>query len=85
MQKWYTNKVLLNALILAGVERFIAEFVRLNPPALFGLTEAQVTSILMAIGGFFLIYWVTHRSAAAEEEVVRTPNPVPKRKRRRRS
>ena len=73
------------AFILVGIERFIAEFFRLNQPVLFGLTEAQLTSVLMAISGFFLIYWITHRSAATEEEAAPTPASVPKRKRRRRS
>ena len=73
------------AVILEGAERFIAEFVRLNPPALFGLTEAQITSVLMVISGLFLIYWVTHRPAATEEDTMSTPTPVPKRKKRRRS
>ncbi len=71
------------AFILAGIERFIAEFFRLNQPGLFGLTEAQLTSILMAIIGGCLIYWVTHRPVATAEVTV--PTLSPKRKRRRRS
>ena len=39
------------AFILAGIERFIAEFFRLNQPALFGLTGAQLTSVLIVIIG----------------------------------
>ncbi len=38
-------------LILAGLERFVIEFIRINPPFLFGLSEAQVIAlILIAIG-----------------------------------
>lgn len=38
-------------LILAGVERFLIEFIRINPPFLFGLSEAQVIAlILIAVG-----------------------------------
>lgn len=38
-------------LILAGVERFAVEFIRLNPVVAFGLTEAQIVSlVLMVIG-----------------------------------
>ena len=73
------------AFILAGIERFIAEFFRLNQPALLGLTEAQVTSVLMAIIGVCLIYWVTHRPVTTEEAVAPIPPSSPKRKRRRRS
>ena len=73
------------AFILAGIERFIAEFFRLNQPVLFGLTGAQLTSILMIIIGGCLIYWVMRRPIATEEVTVPTPTPSPKRKRRRRS
>ena len=38
-------------LILAGFARFLVEFIRTNPPVLFGLSDAQVISILMMIGG----------------------------------
>ncbi len=38
-------------LVLAGAERFIVEFIRLNPRLLFGLSEAQLISVpLMIIG-----------------------------------
>ncbi len=38
-------------LVLAGVERLLVEFIRLNKPVLLGLTEAQLISILMILGG----------------------------------
>lgn len=72
------------AFILAGIERFIAEFFRLNQPAFFGLTGAQVTSVLIIIIGACLLYWAAHRPAVIEEAVVPTPTPAPKRRRRRR-
>ena len=71
-------------LILAGTERFLAEFWRINSPAHFGLTAAQIFSILLVGIGVWLIYWVTHRSAPAEAVDVTTPTPPPRRKRRRR-
>ena len=73
------------AFILAGIERFIAEFVRLNQPVLIGLTEAQLISILLVIIGGCLIYWVTRRPVTTEEAAVPIPPSAPKRKRRRRS
>ena len=73
------------AFILAGIERFIAEFFRRNQPAFFGLTGAQLTSILIVIIGACLLYWVTHRPVTAEVETVPKSTPTPKRKRRRRS
>ncbi|MYE90613.1 prolipoprotein diacylglyceryl transferase, partial [Candidatus Poribacteria bacterium] len=73
------------AFILAGIERFIAEFFRLNQPVLFGLTGAQLISILMVIIGCCLIYWVTRRPVITEAAAVPIPPSSPKRKRRRRS
>jgi phosphatidylglycerol:prolipoprotein diacylglycerol transferase len=38
-------------LVLAGVERFSIEFIRRNPAALWGLTEAQLVSVAMVLAG----------------------------------
>lgn len=38
-------------LVLAGLERFLVEFIRRNDDVLLGLTEAQLTSLLMFVGG----------------------------------
>ncbi len=43
-------------LIFASIERFFIEFIRLNPPLLLGLTEAQVISILLFIVGLFMYF-----------------------------
>jgi phosphatidylglycerol---prolipoprotein diacylglyceryl transferase len=43
-------------MILMSVQRFAIEFMRLNPIAAFGLSEAQVISVLLFIGGFIMIY-----------------------------
>jgi phosphatidylglycerol:prolipoprotein diacylglycerol transferase len=43
-------------LVLAGGERFLVEFVRRNEPVLLGLTEAQLTSLVMLVaGGVWLV------------------------------
>ncbi len=43
-------------LLLSGTARFLLEFVRVNPPFLFGLSEAQVISVfLVAVGAFMLM------------------------------
>jgi phosphatidylglycerol:prolipoprotein diacylglycerol transferase len=53
-------------LVLTGLARFLVEFVRINPPVLFGLTEAQLTSlVLMAVGTGLLVTKRAWRSAAA--------------------
>jgi phosphatidylglycerol:prolipoprotein diacylglycerol transferase len=38
-------------LVLVGVERFLVEFVRRNDAVLAGLTEAQLASVAVALGG----------------------------------
>jgi phosphatidylglycerol:prolipoprotein diacylglycerol transferase len=38
-------------LILAGIERFLVEFTRLNPRVAFGLTEAQLIALGLAAAG----------------------------------
>jgi len=53
-------------LLLSGSARFVIEFVRINPPIVFNLSEAQLTSLLlMAIGGWQLLSKRTWRAAAA--------------------
>lgn len=70
-------------LILAGIERFLAEFWRINSPALLGLTTAQFLSLVLVGVGGWLIYRVTHQRVADEAENIPTLNP-PRRKRTRR-
>ncbi|HKH15442.1 MAG TPA: prolipoprotein diacylglyceryl transferase family protein [Solirubrobacterales bacterium] len=38
-------------LVLAGTERLLVEFIRRNPTELFGLTQAQLISIVMIVAG----------------------------------
>jgi len=48
------GKIFMLYLILAGLERLLVEFIRLNPRLLFGLSEAQLVSIpliLIGMGG----------------------------------
>ena len=44
-------------LVIAGVERFLIEFIRRNDSVLAGLTIAQVISVVMVVGGSALIAW----------------------------
>lgn len=44
-------------LILSGIARLMVEFIRINPRILFGLSEAQVISVLLIILGVFLLYF----------------------------
>ena len=43
-------------LILTGVARFLVEFIRLNPKVLYGMTNAQVVSILSICFGAILLW-----------------------------
>ncbi|MGZ4816223.1 MAG: prolipoprotein diacylglyceryl transferase [Terriglobales bacterium] len=42
-------------LIVSGAFRFAVEFIRINPPFLFGLTEAQVISVVAIAAGFAVL------------------------------
>lgn len=44
-------------LILAGIERFLVEFVRTNPPAALGLTQQQWISIFLFVIGVVGVWW----------------------------
>ncbi len=50
-KEWVLGKLFMLYLILAGLERFLIEFIRLNPRILFGFTEAQLIAIVMIIAG----------------------------------
>ena len=51
-------------LALAGVERFVVEFVRVNEPIALGLTQAQWISVFLFVSGVAVVSWLeTHRSA----------------------
>ena len=40
-----------------GIERFLVEFVRTNPPALLGLTQQQWISIGLMVAGGIGVWW----------------------------
>ncbi|MBV8774987.1 MAG: prolipoprotein diacylglyceryl transferase [Deltaproteobacteria bacterium] len=48
-------------LILAGSARFLVEFVRINPRVLWGLSEAQLISLVMIGAGSMAWYWSSRR------------------------
>ena len=59
-------------LVLAGVARFAVEIVRLNPRVLWGLSEAQLISIVMVVVGLgwgaYLVRAGGHAAIAKEGE-----------------
>ncbi len=59
---WADGKLFMSYLMLAGLERFSIEFIRLNPRLLFGLSEAQLISVIMMIvGALGFIYYTKNR------------------------
>jgi phosphatidylglycerol:prolipoprotein diacylglycerol transferase len=49
--RWRPGTLFAVYLILAGVERFLVEFIRRNDSVLLGLTQPQLLSLLMIAGG----------------------------------
>ncbi|RKY50891.1 MAG: prolipoprotein diacylglyceryl transferase [Candidatus Neomarinimicrobiota bacterium] len=54
-KRWATFSLYL---IFAGVERFLIEFIRVNPRILFGLTVFQYTSLAMILAGIFILLFL---------------------------
>ena len=55
---WAPGRMFMLYLLLAGTERLLIEFIRLNPRLLFGLSEAQLISIgliIIGVTGFILL------------------------------
>jgi phosphatidylglycerol---prolipoprotein diacylglyceryl transferase len=54
----YSGQLFYIYLILTGFPRLLVEFIRLNPKIIFGLSQAQIISILMiSVGVVFLIIY----------------------------
>jgi phosphatidylglycerol---prolipoprotein diacylglyceryl transferase len=53
-------------LILSGLERFLVEFLRINPRVLWGLSEAQLFSVVMITAGVATWFWLGRRQPATE-------------------
>jgi phosphatidylglycerol---prolipoprotein diacylglyceryl transferase len=49
-------------LILTGVARFLVEIVRINPPWILGLSNAQVASVVSVIAGIVLLPFVIRQN-----------------------
>jgi len=60
--RWLKNpkaqgKIFCLYLILTGIARFLVEIIRINPPWILGMSNAQVASVVSALGGvLFLLY-----------------------------
>ncbi len=73
-----TGTLLAIYLVLSSVARFLVEFVRINPEAAFGLTQAQLIAVgLAVVGGAWLL---THRSSTVAGPGDRVPSQGRKRR-----
>ena len=52
----YHGLIMFEYLFLAGLARFLVEFIRLNPNYLFGLSGAQIISAIMMIVSSYFMY-----------------------------
>jgi phosphatidylglycerol:prolipoprotein diacylglycerol transferase len=50
------GKIFCVYLILTGIARFLVEIIRINPPWILGMSNAQVASLVTIVGGAIL-FW----------------------------
>jgi phosphatidylglycerol:prolipoprotein diacylglycerol transferase len=55
-------------LVLAGIARFLVEFIRRNPKVLWGLTDAQLASAVAVVAGIVLIWRAATHPVKKPEE-----------------
>ena len=48
-------------LILFGLERFLVEFIRINPPILWGMSNAQIAALFTIVAGIILLIFARRR------------------------
>jgi len=63
-----TGAILGQYLALTGIARFLVEFIRRNPPVLWGLSNAQLASAGAAVVGIALAIWAATRRVEATEK-----------------
>jgi phosphatidylglycerol---prolipoprotein diacylglyceryl transferase len=68
-----TGRIVGEYLVLAGIGRFLVEFIRINPKVLFGLSNAQFASLGAVAAGAILMYWsgVTKASTTRERRAAK--------------
>ena len=53
----YTGEIFYYYLLLSGISRLLVEFIRLNPKVIFGLTQAQLVSVIMIICALGMLFY----------------------------
>jgi len=61
------GRIFCSYLILTGVARFLVEIIRINPPWLFGLSNAQVASVVSVLAGAILLMVLKSNSARSKK------------------
>ncbi len=61
------GEIISSYLIWTGIARFLVEFIRINPRVFYGLTNAQVVSLLSIAAGAILLLRVRNRLPARKE------------------
>jgi len=51
-------------LVLSGAERFLVEFIRINPHVILGMSNAQFTALLSMVAGAILMLISSRKSQA---------------------
>lgn len=64
-KNYLDGKLFMIYLVLAGTARFLVEFIRISPRVLFGLSEAQLISIVLILCGVYGIRYFTSKSPKA--------------------
>ncbi len=62
------GEIFCNYLILTGVARFLIEFIRINPRSFFGMSNAQVASLLSILVGAVLLWRIKSQFHALKKE-----------------
>ncbi len=61
------GEIISSYLIWTGVARFLVEFIRINPKVFYGLTNAQVVSLLSIVAGVILLRRIRNRLPSHKE------------------
>jgi phosphatidylglycerol---prolipoprotein diacylglyceryl transferase len=62
---WPAGEIFSAYLILTGIARFLVEIIRINPPWILGMSNAQVASIVSILAGVVLLWRVSHLKKSA--------------------
>ncbi len=73
LRNYLDGKLFALYLVFYGAARFAVEFIRINPRILFGLSEAQLISVIMIVMGAWWIRYLDTKSATRENNRTNKP------------